>query len=70
MLVDQLCNETAFLRLFYEIRQKYRCLRIPLRRPDRLLNGGELAALYSFGFLYLAAAGPGPWSVDAKRTQG
>ena len=35
-----------------------------------MLNGGELAALYSFGFLYLAAAGPGPWSVDAKRTQG
>ncbi|WP_339638318.1 DoxX family protein [uncultured Sulfitobacter sp.] len=35
-----------------------------------MLNGGELAALYSFGFLYLAAAGPGPWSVDAKRAQG
>ena len=35
-----------------------------------MLNGGELAALYSFGFLYLAAAGPGPWSVDAKRSQG
>ena len=35
-----------------------------------LLNGGELAALYSFGFLYLAAAGPGPWSVDAMRGQG
>lgn len=32
-----------------------------------LLNGGELAALYSFAFLYLAAAGPGPWSVDAMR---
>ncbi|AUH62877.1 DoxX family protein [Paracoccus zhejiangensis] len=32
-----------------------------------LLNGGELAALYSFVFLYLAAAGPGPWSVDAAR---
>ena len=32
-----------------------------------LLNGGELAALYCFVFLYLAAAGPGPWSVDAAR---
>ena len=31
-----------------------------------LLNGGELAALYCFVFLYLAAAGPGPWSVDAR----
>jgi putative oxidoreductase len=32
-----------------------------------ILNGGELAALYCFAFLYLAAAGPGPWSVDAQR---
>ena len=32
-----------------------------------ILNGGELAVLYSFVFLYLAAAGGGPWSVDAKR---
>jgi putative oxidoreductase len=29
-----------------------------------VLNRGELAALYSFVFLYLAAAGGGPWSVD------
>ena len=29
-----------------------------------LLNGGELAALYAFVFLYLAAAGGGAWSVD------
>lgn len=32
-----------------------------------LLNGGELAVLYCFVFLYFSAAGPGPWSVDAKR---
>lgn len=30
-----------------------------------ILNGGELAALYCFVFLYLAAAGGGPWSLDA-----
>jgi putative oxidoreductase len=30
-----------------------------------ILNGGELAALYCFVFLYIAAAGAGPWSVDA-----
>jgi len=30
-----------------------------------ILNGGELIALYCFVFLYLVAAGPGPWSVDA-----
>ena len=29
-----------------------------------VLNGGELAALYSFLFLYFSAAGGGPWSVD------
>jgi putative oxidoreductase len=29
-----------------------------------ILNRGELAALYCFVFLYLAAAGGGPWSVD------
>lgn len=29
-----------------------------------LLNGGELAALYAFVFLYLAAAGGGVWSAD------
>lgn len=29
-----------------------------------LLNGGELAVLYTFVFLYLAAAGGGAWSAD------
>jgi putative oxidoreductase len=32
-----------------------------------IVNAGELAALYCFVFLYLAAAGAGPWSVDAAR---
>jgi putative oxidoreductase len=30
-----------------------------------ILNKGELAALYSFLFLYFAAAGGGPWSADS-----
>jgi putative oxidoreductase len=30
-----------------------------------VLNGGELAALFSFVFLYFAFVGGGPWSVDA-----
>jgi putative oxidoreductase len=34
-----------------------------------ILNGGELAALYCFTFLYLAAAGGGPWSADAMRNK-
>ncbi len=29
-----------------------------------IINHGELAALYCFVFLYLAAAGGGPWSAD------
>jgi putative oxidoreductase len=28
-------------------------------------NGGDAAILYCFVFLYLFAAGPGPWSLDA-----
>lgn len=32
-----------------------------------LLNGGDLAVLFCFVFLYLWAAGPGPWSIDAQR---
>jgi putative oxidoreductase len=27
-------------------------------------NGGDAAILYCFVFLYIAAAGPGPWSLD------
>ena len=30
-----------------------------------LLNKGELAVLFCFVFLYLAAAGGGPWSLDS-----
>ena len=32
-----------------------------------IANKGELAALYSFLFLYIAAKGSGIWSVDAAR---
>jgi putative oxidoreductase len=32
-----------------------------------ILNKGELIVLYCFVFLYIAAAGPGPWSIDAQR---
>jgi putative oxidoreductase len=30
-----------------------------------ILNRGELALLYCFIFLFLAAAGAGPWSIDS-----
>ena len=32
-----------------------------------VMNGGELAALYCFVFLYFAAVGSGKWSVDSFR---
>lgn len=30
-----------------------------------ILDGGDLAVLFCFTFLYLWVAGPGPWSLDA-----
>jgi len=33
-------------------------------------NGGELAALYCFIFLYLAVAGGGEWSMSNRRASG
>ena len=32
-----------------------------------ILNGGELAALFCFVFLFFSAAGSGKWSIDAIR---
>ncbi len=32
-----------------------------------IMNGGVGSALYCFVWLYFSAAGPGPWSLDAKR---
>jgi putative oxidoreductase len=32
-----------------------------------ILNGGDAAILYCFVFLYIAAAGGGPWSLDRLR---
>jgi putative oxidoreductase len=34
--------------------------------PFPALNGGDAAILYCFVFLYIAAAGPGPWSLDDR----
>jgi putative oxidoreductase len=32
-------------------------------------NGGDAAILFCFVFLYLAAAGPGAWSLDGSRSR-
>lgn len=34
-----------------------------------MINGGELAIIFCFVFLYISARGPGIWSVDAMRGQ-
>ncbi|MCL4684306.1 DoxX family protein [Myxococcota bacterium] len=39
-----------------------------INAPFPLINGGELAALYCFVFLFIAAQGPGLWSVDGARS--
>lgn len=39
-----------------------------LKHVFPLVNGGELAVLYCFVFLYIAANGAGRWSVDGART--
>jgi putative oxidoreductase len=33
------------------------------------INHGDAAILFCFVFLYIAAAGGGPWSLDAKRSR-
>ena len=38
--------------------------------PLPILNKGELAVLYCFVFLYIAAAGAGIWSIDAALARG
>lgn len=54
---------TAFL-LSGEMAVGYWWMHVP-QNFFPVLNGGEAMVLYCFVFLYLTAAGPGPWSVDA-----
>ena len=42
---------------YFDVHQKHAVLPIQ--------NGGELAALFCWGFLLVAILGPGPWSLDA-----
>lgn len=40
-----------------------------LQAPFPIQNGGELAALYCFAFLFIAAQGAGIWSIDGARVE-
>ena len=52
-----LCGEMAFAYFFVHARQGF----WPIQ------NGGELAVLYCFVFLFYTVAGPGAWSLDRLR---
>ena len=63
LLVGLFASPVAFL-LSGEMAVAYFMMHFP-RGYFPLTNGGELAAVYSFLFLYLSVAGPGPISLDA-----
>ena len=73
-LLETICGGLVALGLFTrvaafllsgEMAIGYWLLHVP-RSVYPILNGGEIMVLYSFAFLYFAAKGPGPWSLDAK----
>jgi len=59
-----LTRVAAFL-LSGEMAVGYWWMHVP-RNFFPLLNGGEVMVLYCFAFLYIAAVGAGPWSLDAQ----
>lgn len=63
LLVGLFSRPTALL-LSGEMAVAYWMVHAP-QGPFPILNGGEAAVLFCFNFLYIAFAGPGPWSVDA-----
>jgi putative oxidoreductase len=64
VLIGLLTRPVAFL-LAGEMAIAYWLVHAP-QSPYPAVNNGDAAILFCFIFLYLAAAGPGPWSVDAR----
>lgn len=73
-LLETICGTLVVLGLFTRIAAfllsgemaiGYWALHVP-QSFYPIINGGEIMVLYSFAFLYFAAKGPGPWSLDAK----
>ena len=62
LLVGLFTRPTAFV-LSGEMAVAYFIVNLP-RGFFPLLTGGEAVVFFCFAFLYLAFAGPGPWSVD------
>jgi putative oxidoreductase len=64
LLIGLFTRPVAFL-LSGEMAFAYFIAHAP-RAPLPILNGGELAVVYCFVFLYIAVAGGGPWRVSAR----
>jgi putative oxidoreductase len=64
LLIGLFSRPVAFI-LSGEMAVAYWMFHAP-ENPFPALNGGDAAILYCFVFLYIAAAGPGPWSLDAR----
>jgi putative oxidoreductase len=63
VLIGLLTRPAAFI-LAGEMAVAYWMFHAP-KSPFPAVNGGDAAILFCFVFLYLSAAGPGPWSLDA-----
>ena len=63
LLVGLFSRPVAFI-LSGEMAVAYWMFHAP-QGPIPALNGGDAAILYCFVFLYIAAAGPGSWSLDS-----
>ena len=68
LLIGLFSRPVAFL-LAGEMAVAYWMFHAP-QSPFPAVNMGDAAILYCFVFLYIAAAGPGPWSVDSRRFAG
>src|SRR5215217_7756525 len=68
LLIGLLTRPVAFL-LAGEMAVAYWMVHAP-KSPFPAVNMGDAAILYCFVFLYIAAGGAGPWSVDTLRRPG
>lgn len=66
LLIGLFSRPVAFI-LSGEMAFAYFMAHFPANHVFPYLNGGDSAVLFCFAFLYLSAAGPGPWSVDRAR---
>ena len=66
LLFGLFSRPVAFI-LSGEMAFAYFMVHFPHNHVFPYLNGGESAVLFCFVFLYLSAAGPGPWSLDRAR---